>query len=118
MNPVASRPAGIHLNPLRWWWFYPTWPTLWLLALAGALWFSAHFSWRGLILLVPIVAANVAYRLLLRRHFAVGDTNPGVIVSGQPRLMAVATNMTKDDGEYWAVKIVPCPPRRVMGRKV
>ncbi len=113
---AASNPGRLRVNYLRWLIHKPTWPLIWgglaLLCLVAAL--SLHWS-----LWVPaalLLAWNVLYWVRVREHFWSGCANPGVVVSVDPLLIAVATDLTKGVGTYPAVKIVRARLRHIDGQ--
>src|SRR5579871_1683077 len=112
---VAGHPGQVRVNYLRWFFHRPTWPLLWaglaLLCLAGALYL--HWSWWiPTVLLLPW---NFLYWVRVREHFWRGDANPGLVVSVDPLLIAVATDLTKGMGTYPAVKIFRAGLRHIDG---
>jgi hypothetical protein len=49
---------------------------------------------------------HIFYWIRVKEHFLSGDTNPGVIVSLNPILIAVSTDLSMGIGSYPAIKIV------------
>lgn len=101
----ASNPGGIRLNPLQWFKSYPMWPCLWIGLLVGSI-FLAFFNWYFWIAACLFLAMNGLYWQRVKEHFKHGCANPGVVVSLDPMLIAVCTDLTKGIGEYPAVKII------------
>lgn len=101
----ASNPGRLRVNLLQWLRHKPIWPILFacaaLVSLAGALllhwslWIAAGF----------FLLCNLLYWFNVHMHFRHGDANPGVVVSVDPLLIAVATDLTQGVGSYPAVKL-------------
>lgn len=102
----ASNPGGLRVNPFCWLRHYPAWP----LVLFFGFWALVVLAWlvnREQLwgLAVAALAVNGFYWKRLREHFRYGDANPGIVVSLEPMLIAVATDLTKGAGQYPVVKI-------------
>lgn len=105
-NSQASNPGKLRVNVLHWYSNYPLWPTIWLvpfvLSLGLAVVVHAVF-WVPTILLG---AMNWLYWQRVREHFRCGCALPGVVVSVDPMLIAVYTDLTMGHGSYPAIKII------------
>ncbi|NME71584.1 DUF3239 domain-containing protein [Flammeovirga aprica] len=79
------------------------WPMVISLALTFLVstWFSIIFF---LVLIFFCAVHFVVYRLLCE-NYKKGDSNPGIVVSVNPTLVAVATNMRKIGGDYPVLNI-------------
>lgn len=102
----ASNPGGLRVNPLRWLQHYPTWPLILFFgfwALIALAWLLNRQQLWGLA--VAALVMNGFYWKRLREHFRYGDANPGIVVSLEPMLIAVATDLTRGVGQYPVVKI-------------
>ena len=103
----ASTPGGV--RPRYWNWVRHR-PPPWLL-LSVPMWVSLVVGFLipmpELWLLTGILAPLNWFRWSrTKTHFRFGDANPGVIVSADPPLMAVATDLTRGRGDYPAVRVV------------
>lgn len=102
----ATNPGNLRVNPFRWFRHYPNWPLIWFfsLALFVALACLGHWSfWIGASLLLVM---NWLYWQRIREHFRSGDANPGIVVSMDPMMIAVSTDLTKGLGRYPVIKII------------
>jgi len=105
---TASRPARLRINWIHWLRYDPD-ARLFLICLAlsilgifCALYFSAwHWIWAIFFLLLPLLAW-IRWTI----HFRTGNAEPGKVVSLDPVLFAVATDLTKGIGSFPALKIV------------
>jgi len=117
----ASNPGEVPMNPLRWWRHQPLWPALGIgftvlifalclgLSMAGKK--ASITNKRGgetpLWIFGPAGLLTVGfYTWNSSRKLQSGDANPGVVVSLNPTLIAVATDLTQGGGEFPAVKIL------------
>lgn len=104
----ASNPGNTNLNPLIWF-THDFKNILGLTTLLGLSVFltikiSGWFSILGILLL----AINIFYWLRKKEHFKNGDSNGGIIISTNPTLLAITTDLTKGFGEFPVIKIIPC----------
>lgn len=105
---VASHPGSVRIMPfvlMR----HMHKSVLLLIPLLASLAFAFQVSllWGGLFSVVFFVV-NYFYWRRKREHFAYGDSNGGIVVSENPKLIAVATDLSKGiTGKYPVVKILP-----------
>lgn len=114
----ASNPARAKLNPLRYAWFYPTWPLSWTVLLAGSVFLAVGVSLWFLFLVAPILTLNIFYWIRVKEFFAHGDSNPGLVIHLRPTLVAVVTDLGNRGGVYPAIKVFRTRLRRIMGEKI
>jgi hypothetical protein len=110
-SALASQPGGVRVSLWRWVRRYPKWPVI----LVGSLVLSivACFVVDGMFLVaVPLaLLPNIYYWNRVREHFRHGDANPGVVVSSSPLLIAVWTDMRKEEGSsYPMLRVFEEPP--------
>ncbi len=121
MKPTASNPAKLPFNPLCYWRYNPNNAAI---AFGFAIVVIATWGilvWTGHKASIPTkdggetpiywfafgaLATLGFYTYLKSRKFKTGDANPGVIVSLDPTLLAVHTDLAKDEIEFPAIKIV------------
>lgn len=107
-DTVASNPGSVRIMPfvlMR----YMHKSVLLLIPLLASLVFALQVSllWGGLSSVIFFVI-NYLYWRRKREHFAYGDSNGGIVVSENPKLIAVTTDLSKGiTGKYPVVKIVP-----------
>jgi len=51
---------------------------------------------------------NFHYWRRVRDHFRFGDANPGLVLSLEPALVAVNTDLTMGEGDFPVIKIIEC----------
>ncbi len=102
----TPHPGGITINKLRWILRNPFWPLL--LGIPLVLACAAAFMWHWAIwlIVVPLFGLNLLYWRRITEHFRFGDANPGKVVSTDPILIAVRSDLTIGYGSYPVVKIV------------
>lgn len=105
-NTYATNPGNTELNYLQW--FLHNIPVVSLLALGLLLsYFLVEiFSMWFIILFLLFLAANGFYWLRKKEHFKSGDSNGGIVVSVDPYLLAVSTDLTRGFGSFPIIKIV------------
>lgn len=107
----ASNPGHVRVQWGRFFRAYPNIPLGFGIVFGVLGWLIAFKSvWWALLLLIAVPLLG----LLLGRiktQFQSGDTNPGVIVSQQPPLVAAMTDLTQGGGAYPIVKILRQPLR-------
>lgn len=117
-DSYASLPGKLGLNPLQWLSYFPRQPIILFFGLAFSC-FLMKFHWLFLIPSVLFARWNFYYWQRIKEHFAYGCINASVIVSENPVMFAVATNLSKSSGyNYPVVKIVESHLRTVCGKKV
>lgn len=96
----ASHPGKLRVSLWRWAGRYPKWPAILVGAsiLTPILITTVSKLW--LIALPLSVIPLIWYRYRIQEHFRYGDANPGMVVSTEPLLIAVLTDMTKGEGSY------------------
>ena len=115
-NSRASNPGALRVSYLHWARAFPTGPisiTL-LFVLFAALAVTVNwFFWIPFALVIP-VAALILIRT--REHFVSGCVNPAVVVSQDPCLVAVCTDLsTGMAGSYPVIKVLPQPLKHMPG---
>jgi hypothetical protein len=106
---VASLPGRIHLNDLQWLRCYPKWPFIWYGSAAAATLLALHHHWAWWFLAVPLCVMAWLYSVRVREHFRSGDVCPAVVVSTNPLLLAVGTDLGTCFDPYPAIKVIQIP---------
>ena len=115
---AASNPGRLRVNFLRYAYCFPTWPAVWLSLLLLSLGLTVFVHWVFVLLLLPAVVLNFLYWRQVRARFIAGCVNPGRVVSLDPPLIAVATNLTRSgDASCTAIKILRHPLGRLKSVK-
>lgn len=104
-NTTASNPGVIILNPLVWAKYNIKNVTLLFTSLLVSVLLSVFISYYLLIFVIISVLINTYYWLRSKEHFT-ADSNGGIIVSTNPPLAAVSTNLAKYGDDYPAIKII------------
>jgi len=114
---AASNPGLLRVNYLKFALCFPKWPLIWTSLLLVSVLLTVLLTWFGLILVLLLGAINLFYWYIVRMKFVAGCVNPGVVVSLDPPLVAVLTNLTKggDDVEWNYIRVLPQPLSKMTG---
>ncbi len=107
---AASNPGRLRINVLKHWMSFPLWPTLWLgLLLLSTVAVLLH--WALFLLAVPFGGLLGLYWWIQKAKFISGCTNPAMVVSVSPPLVAVLTDLSMGQtGRKWFyVKLLEQP---------
>lgn len=102
----ASHPGDVIFNPLVWAKYYPREVGLQLIPLIGSLVLGIFLNPIFFLAFLYSAWRNFRYWMGFLEHFQGGDSNGGIVVSVNPNLLAVRTDLTKGFGEYPIVKII------------
>ncbi len=111
-NTVASNPGKINFKQFVWmkynYKFVLIIIPMFLLSIYVAVSYSKYFY----VVTVILVLINELYWLRLKEHYS-ADSNAGLVISTNPKLVAVYTNLTKGyGGNYPVIKIINYKVRR------
>lgn len=111
-NTSASNPGMLRVNYLQYAKAYPRWPMIWvgglILSLACcvvSLWFAIAAAF--------FAFSTWFYFSRLKSQFVAGCVNPGIVVSMDPPLVAIYTDLTKGGNEFPVVKIESHPVHKM-----
>lgn len=118
-STVASNPGNVVFNPLVWLKFHTklTYGVLFTVLLIAVLMTFASF-WLvlpALVVFLPKVNYFLRYK---KEHFLFGDSNGGIVISDDPKLVAVTTNLSKYGGSYPVVKIIDYKGKSILGERI
>ena len=105
-DTFASNPGNANLNPFIW--FIHNYQ---IVSILGASFIISLFLvfkislWFIIILSLSLII-NIFYWLRKKEHFKSGDSNGGLVISINPKLVAITTDLTKGFGHYPVVKII------------
>jgi hypothetical protein len=102
----ASNPGRLRVKPFVWMSCYPFWPVFWAALLLAMVWLTAFVHWAFGIGVVVSLALNWLYWVHLREHFRFGCVNPAMVVSLDPLLIAVSSDLSKGIGSFPAIRII------------
>jgi hypothetical protein len=105
-STFASNPGELDVQRLRWFMSYPKWPVIWMLSLAFFLVLAIFAHWIFWIPTILLLLMNWLYWRKVSDHFRFGCANPGVVLSLEPMLIAVCTDLTMGEGEFPVIKII------------
>ena len=107
-NTWASNPGNANLNPFIW--FIHDFKRILILnCLFGiSIFLTIKVSGWFSILVILLLVINGFYWLRKKEHFKSGDSNGGIVISINPTLVAVTTDLTKGFGEFPVIKIISC----------
>ncbi len=110
---AASNPGRLSVDWGRYSWCFPLWPVICFVGTPVALALAIAVHWAFWILAVIVLVLDFAWWMRTRMHFVGGCINPGKVVSVDPPLIAVYTDLTKGGPRHPVVKILPHPLRRM-----
>jgi hypothetical protein len=117
MTTVASNPGRTSLNPLAWFLSYPVWILFWIIGLAGFTFLAWRFHKGFAAGSAVFVLGNLFYWMRVRAHFMHGCVCPGVVVSTNPLLIAVATDLScAPPASHPAIKVIEASLGRISGK--
>ena len=117
-DTYATNQGQIILNPIVW--FENNIPevvilsTSLILSICSLVFIGKGFGFLALLL----IFVNVFYWKRKKEHFRYGDTNGGVIVSVNPNLLAVKTDLSSGFGNYPVFKIIPYKKKCRIGDRI
>lgn len=107
-DTYATNPGNSKINPLVWM-RYDVINILRIhLPIFIIIFLSLQVSYVFIFVGIPILYKIIFYWIRQKEHFQSGDSNGGIVVSVNPNLVAVTTDLTKGFGEYPVVKIIKC----------
>lgn len=109
---AASNPGMFRVSLLHYSTAYAKWPFIWFGGLVISLLLCIVSLW-FLIMAAFFAFATRFYFRLVKSQFVAGCINPGIIVSLQPPLVAVYTDLSKGGDEFPVVKIEQHPIHRM-----
>ncbi len=133
VQAFASNPGNLSFNILQWWKYNPLSISLGITGLISslALWGGlVAAGYRGTIptknggetpiwLFGPAcLLTAVFFSAVNFRKFGKGDANPGVVISLDPVLIAVPTDLTQGIGEFPVLKIVRIKLKQINGKPI
>ena len=104
-NTYASNPGKISFKPLVWVRHDLANVLTYILPLLLSVFFSLFHSYFWLLIVLPLLLLNFYYWISIVEHYT-ADSNLGVVISVDPPLVAVYTDLTKGIGSYPAIKII------------
>jgi hypothetical protein len=113
----ASNPGMLRVSFTKYSYCFPFWSLGLALSLAASLALTFTVSWFFLLLVLPLIAMNWFYWYIVRMKFVAGCVNPAQVVSLDPPLVAVITNLSKGGRRRaWDyVRVLPQPLARMTG---
>lgn len=117
-NSQASLPGNLRINPFQWISHASKYPIYLLL---GLIFFGllTSYHWLFFIPTLLLVRKNFYYWQRIKEHFSFGCVNASVVVSEEPIMFAVATNLSKTSSwDYPVIKIIKAPLKTAAGQKV
>lgn len=105
-NSQASNPGRLKLNALQWIKCNSLKVIRITLYMIASLYATLAFHWIFIFLFIATLLYNLYYWYTAKGKFAMGDVNPGKVISLNPDRVAVATNMTKMFGDYPILRII------------
>jgi len=114
---AASSPGRLRISHLKHWLSFPLWPTLWLGLLLLVTMAGLLIHWALLILAMPLAGLLWLYWWIQRAKFISGCTNPAMVVSLDPPLIAVLTDLALSPaGTRWHyIKVLEQPLNSMTG---
>ena len=116
-DTAASTPGRLALNRLQWFRCYPKWPLIWGISLLTLVCLTAFHDVGWWVLAALVLLMNSLYWTRVREHFGSGDVCPAMVISVQPLLIAVGTDMTTGSGNYPVIKVISIPGASLPSRQ-
>jgi hypothetical protein len=114
MNTFASNPARLRLDWMKWIASRTDLIILGALAICFGLWMTFFIHpIPGLCILAAVSLAFFKFISEVKGKFFKGDVCPGIVVSENPGLVGVLTNLAADGGARPAIKIVRAPVKKI-----
>lgn len=117
----ASNPGNVTLKPIVW---IKHNPKVGLMALSGLI-ICILLTYCFFFMIVPIIIIGFFlfprirfYWIRQKEHFEYGDSNGGIVISDNPPLVAVTTDLTKGFGEFPVIKIIKYKGKGKVGDKI
>ena len=107
-NSAASNPGLLRVNYLKWIRAFPKWVLIWHGCCLGCF-LLVLVSWKAVIPAFMLLAAVGLYWQKVKTHFIAGCINPAMVLSINPPLVAVTTDLTKGDGDFDVIRILRQP---------
>jgi hypothetical protein len=113
---AASNPGRLAVHWGQYSQCFPLWPIICFMGTPVAIALSIAVHWAFWILAAIVLLLDFAWWMRTRLHFVGGCINPGKVVSLDPPLIAVFTDLTKGEGyEHPVVKVLKHPLSRMSG---
>jgi len=111
-NTVASNPGKIIFKQSQWLKYNFKFSLIMAFLFFLSIYLSVKYSKFFFIMMVIIVIILEHYWLKLKEHYT-ADSNAGLVISTNPNLVAVSTNLTKsDDGNFPVIKVIKYKVRK------
>ncbi len=121
-DTVASNPGRVKVNFLVWLRCFPTNFVSFVIGVLFTVGYMIHLGlWKDVtfwVALILVLVFSLAPTLRLRQHFFSGCVNPAIVISTEPNLIAVSTNLANNGSTYLVIKILPHPLHRMRSRPV
>ncbi|WP_425615799.1 DUF3239 domain-containing protein [Anatilimnocola sp. NA78] len=107
----ASNPGMLRISNIKYILSFPKWPLVWLSLLFLSFVLLCGVTWFGILPLLFFAVANLGYWYIVRTKFVAGCVNPAVVVSLDPPLVAVMTDLSKGmmERDWTYVRVLPQP---------
>ncbi len=108
---AASNPGRLRINIVKHWMSFPLWPTLWSALLLVSIAAALLLHWAFFVLAIPFGGLLWLYWWIQRAKFISGCTNPAMVVSVSPPLVAVLTDLSMGQSgtKWYYVKVLEQP---------
>jgi len=113
----ASNPGMLRISNLKYLLSFPKWPIIWLSLLILSFVLLCFVTWFGILPVLFFGLANLGYWYIIRTKFVAGCVNPGMVVSLDPPLVAVMTDLSKGmiERDWTYVRVLPQPLQSMTG---
>ncbi len=112
---AASNPGRLRVHWGQYSRCFPLWPVICFVGTPVSIALAIAVHWAFWILAVIVLVLDFAWWMRTRMHFVGGCINPGQVVSLDPPLIAVFTDLTKGGPRHPVVKVLPHPLTRMAG---
>jgi hypothetical protein len=108
---AASKPGRLRISHFKHWMSFPFWPTLWAGLVLLSVLYAMLVHWAFVLLALLPAGLLWMYWWIQRAKFVSGCTNPAMVVSLHPPLVATYTDLSmgQTDSKWHYVKVVSQP---------
>ena len=117
-STFASNPGNVSFKLHVWLQYNMIFTLIYIAFVLIALFLTFYVSSFFKVALVLLIIILIFYVKRKSEHFKYGDSNGGVVIQDNPKLLAVATNLSKGFDDFPVVKIIKYHGKGIVGERV